>query len=196
MKAAPLLDLPPPSTRASPDGALHRAPWSDEEHALAIASWLAGKGGSGTAAILNLRFGNARSRSAVIGRMHRAGLAGYVRAPAPPAVRKAGAPKTSERRKPAVAAPAAVARPSTPAPRPAPRRPAGVALPESLRVGLVDVRDGQCRWIAGEPTAAATCCGHVADQGSSYCPAHRAIGTVSQYRRDAAPTTFIRRKAA
>lgn len=91
--STPLLDLPPPSMRASPDGDLHRAPWSDEEHALAIASWLAGKGGAGTAAILNLRFGNARSRSAVIGRMYRAGLAGYVRAPVPPAVRKASPPE-------------------------------------------------------------------------------------------------------
>lgn len=71
-----------------------------------------------------------------------------------------------------------------------------MALPESLRVSLVDVRDGQCKWISGEPTAEATCCGHRVDQGSSYCPGHRALGTVAPRQRGVAPVLFFRMKAA
>lgn len=45
--------------------------------------------------------------------------------------------------------------------------------PESLKISIIDVRDGQCRWIEGQPSGG--CCGHPTRGGSSYCEFHHAI---------------------
>jgi GcrA cell cycle regulator len=42
----------------------------------------------------------------------------------------------------------------------------------SLRTGIIDIRDGQCRFIDGDDGLA---CGHRVVPGSSWCAAHHAI---------------------
>lgn len=73
----------------------------------------------------------------------------------------------------------AIAKPA-PAPRSAPtQRPAIPAeAPASLQIPLVETREGACRYIADDPRSGGTCCGHAAQSGSPYCPAHTALCTV------------------
>lgn len=49
--------------------------------------------------------------------------------------------------------------------------PRAIALP-SLGLSILKVRDGQCRYIAGDDRL---CCGHPVKPGKSYCPGHCAI---------------------
>lgn len=69
-------------------------------------------------------------------------------------------------------------RPAPPRPRPPAARPEPVSIthdePPSLAIPIAEIRDGQCRWIAGEPTSECTCCGHKTQRGSSYCEFHHA----------------------
>ncbi|TXN68471.1 hypothetical protein FV230_12945 [Methylobacterium sp. WL6] len=70
-----------------------------------------------------------------------------------------------------------------------PRRPSWL---RRRRVSILDVRDGVCRWIAGDPRLDPTACGHPADLGSPYCPAHR---TVAPRSREAAYVPAFRKAA-
>lgn len=49
--------------------------------------------------------------------------------------------------------------------------------PPSLRIGIVDIGDGQCRFIDGDDGRA---CGHPVADGSSWCPAHHAVVFVTE----------------
>jgi hypothetical protein len=49
--------------------------------------------------------------------------------------------------------------------------------PPSLRLGILDLGDGQCRFIDGEDGLA---CGHPVATGSSWCPAHHAVVFVEE----------------
>ncbi|WP_162248637.1 GcrA family cell cycle regulator [Methylobacterium sp. Leaf94] len=154
------------------------------------AAWLAGTTAEAIAADVAAE-GHLMTASAVIGRMRRAGLTfmgprSNWRAPIKPRVRKPRPKKA--------AAPVVVkAPPPPPAPRPTPRPQAcDVVLPESRRVAIWDVRDGQCRWIAGDPRRDSTACGHTTAAGSPYCPAHRLIGTEALRSRTAAYTPLRR----
>jgi hypothetical protein len=43
-----------------------------------------------------------------------------------------------------------------------------------MGVLFLDIEQDQCRFIAGDPTADAMCCGDPVQLGSPYCPAHHA----------------------
>lgn len=57
------------------------------------------------------------------------------------------------------------------------------------RVRLVETRDGQCRFIADEPTAEAMCCGRAVARKTSWCAEHLA-------RVEAPPREHSNRRAA
>ena len=172
---------------------LHPHTWDADLVARVKAAWLAGTSARSISATLAAE-GVARSHSSIIGRMRREGLSHM--GPRPSGT---GLPKTARK-------PRAVARKATsnvvvkapsppPAPRPAPRPQASdVVLPESLRVAIWDVRDGLCRWIAGDLRVDPTACGHPTVAGSSYCEGHRIIGTAA--RRPSAAVHVPMRRAA
>lgn len=72
-----------------------------------------------------------------------------------------------------------LAKPATaPRPTPTPRPAIPAEAPVSLRIPLVETREGVCKFIADDPRAGGTCCGHAAQHGSPYCAAHHALCTV------------------
>lgn len=93
------------------------------------------------------------SRNAVIGKIHRLGIL------------RGGVPVQTQR----IKRPANL---SASEPKPPPR-PRAIAVPEpaSMRVELVDIRDGMCRWPSEE--APYTYCGHACT--SVYCDFHNAV---------------------
>ena len=145
--------------------------WSDERVELLGKLWGEGLSASQIAAVL----GGGVTRNAVIGKVHRLGLAGRV---------KAGAP-----------AQARPAKPSRPPSRPvtlvqsSPRDEAEtdgggdhvlparvndeIALPPSERVSIMDLRETMCRWPIGDPAKPGFgFCGQRAAAGAPYCGAH------------------------
>ncbi len=143
------------------------------------------------AAIITSEFGFPASKSSVIGIAFRAGLAfkgRQIKACTRAVDRAAGRARqeaareaSRKRREAAKAAKAAGLVVTAPKPK-APPRPVAARSPEvveSLRIPLVDVREGQCRFIACDPRMeAATCCGHPTTHASPWCEGHRAICTV------------------
>ncbi len=135
-----------------------RCPWTDERVEQLKQHWLEGKSASQIASLL----GHGLTRNAVIGKVHRLGLAGRAKSP------------NSGSLRPRRAAPAAVAhRAALPrAVQAAPRMTRGatalalapeelaemepevmesVVLPMSLRVTIVDLKESMCRWPLGDP---------------------------------------------
>lgn len=49
------------------------------------------------------------------------------------------------------------------------------APPESLRISLQDIRDGQCKFISADPLTDSSMCGWPTEFGRSYCPRHDKI---------------------
>lgn len=144
--------------------------WNDERVALLGKLWAEGLSASQIAAIL----GGGVTRNAVIGKVHRLGLAGRV---------KPGAPAQPRPAKPSRPA----ARPVTLTPSAAddgadgeageheiaPARSDEVALPPSERVSIMDLRESMCRWPIGDPAKPGFgFCGHRASPGVPYCAAH------------------------
>ncbi|WP_162238977.1 GcrA family cell cycle regulator [Methylobacterium sp. Leaf85] len=159
---------------------LHPHNWSPDLVERVKAAWLAGASAGVISAALAAD-GVHRSASSFIGRMRREGCSFL--GPGTGRTRLARNPHEGPRK-----APKAVVVKAAPPPPPAPRftpRPkaSDVALPESRRVAILDVRDGMCRWIAGDPRRDAPACGHPTDLGSPYCPGHRCIGTVAARSR-------------
>jgi GcrA cell cycle regulator len=120
------------------------------------------------------------TRNAVIGKVHRLGLAGRVTAP------------RVERPRPTVTVAAAPQQPSRlPVPRVATMRAEAVTeeplepMPENA-VSVADLSASVCRWPLGDPaTAEFRFCGRRAKQGAPYCEAHvRLAYQPAQSRRD------------
>ena len=151
--------------------------WTDERVELLRQLWLDGK----SASQISTQLGHGVTRNAVIGKVHRLGLAGRAKAPsstaAPP--RAASAPRMSPR--PASSgAPRAAVRGATAlalAAEPAlDTRPVyqedDVVVPMSLRVTIVDLKEAMCRWPLGDPTSSDfRYCGSPAASGP-YCAHH------------------------
>ena len=153
--------------------------------------WVTGeKTGAEIAAIITSEFGFPASKSSVIGIAFRAGLAfkGRQIKPCTRAVdraagraRQQAAREASRKRREAAKAATADGLSVTPPKAKAPPRPVAMRTEPvaSLRIPLTEIREGQCRFIADDPSAApATCCGHVTANASPWCEAHRAICTV------------------
>lgn len=92
------------------------------------------------------------TRSAVIGKVHRLGLPGR---PSP----VARGPNPGPKKRP----PPAVKPPSLPEPVPEEIEP--------LHIGMMEIRDGQCKWPYGAG-ATTTFCGHAITPGKPYCSEH------------------------
>lgn len=147
--------------------------WPLAAHEAAAELWEEGLTATKISAHLRDNLGFQVSRSSVIGRMRRIGVPHGEReaaakaepkpAPAPVPVKPAPAPLPPN--------PKVVQPEWRPTPRPveplAPRPAGGVRL--------VDSREGQCRFISGQPTAEAVCCGAGTAPGSSWCPSHRRL---------------------
>lgn len=152
--------------------------WTDEQVDLLRQAWGDGKSASQIASLL----GQGLTRNAVIGKVHRLGLAGRVKpqSAAGPIARPAP-PKQSER----VAAPPRVApvarlvrgatalamQPQTLA-EAEPERIDSVVVPMSARVTIVELKESMCRWPLGDPTSAEfRYCGSPTHAGP-YCAFH------------------------
>ena len=155
--------------------------WTDERVELLRRLWDDGLSASQIA----LQIGGI-SRNAVIGKVHRLGLAGRVKPIGPAAVN--GRRKGEELE---VEAAAIVEEPTLPEPpaivahRPAPdfpleplpaAAPQPVALAVSERVTIMDLRDSMCRWPMGDPTTPEfRFCGGRAITGLPYCTQHAQV---------------------
>lgn len=161
--------------------------WTSEARALVLALWDTQKlSGAQIADRVAAEHGLVVTKSAVIGVAFRAGRSfsgprSTACLAAARAARAARVGRTDEQRRKdrerkaakALSKPAPAPRP-TPTPRPA----IPAEAPASLQIPLVQIREGACRFIADDPRAGGTCCGHEAQHGSPYCAAHHALCTV------------------
>jgi GcrA cell cycle regulator len=150
--------------------------WTDERVELLRQLWLDGK----SASQISGQLGHGVTRNAVIGKVHRLGLAGRAKAPSstasPP--RAVSAPRMSPRPassgvRTAVRGATALALAVEPA---LDTRPVfqeeDVVVPMSLRVTIIDLKEAMCRWPLGDPTSADfRYCGSPAASGP-YCAHH------------------------
>ncbi|MDX7952480.1 GcrA family cell cycle regulator [Lichenihabitans sp. Uapishka_5] len=150
--------------------------WTDERVEQLSKLWLEGRSASQIAAELGLGV----TRNAVIGKVHRLGLAGRAKAvtaqPAVAAARiKAKTPATPvpEPVRP-VEVEAVVVPLRTAATPPVPVPVTDVGLPTTERVTIMDLRETSCRWPMGDPSQAEfRFCGTKTGVGSGpYCAAH------------------------
>jgi GcrA cell cycle regulator len=151
--------------------------WNDERVESLSKLWLEGRSASQIAAELGLGI----TRNAVIGKVHRLGLAGRTKPAA--AVQSRGKPKlvtrpvTDERSRPdlpyqAVVTPLKI--PVKPYLTPVQQATDDVVIPFSERVTIMDLRESSCRWPMGDPTSAEfRFCGvRTGMAGGPYCTAH------------------------
>ena len=150
--------------------------WTDEKVELLRQLWLDGR----SASQISAQLGQGLTRNAVIGKVHRLGLAGRAKAPS-------SAPSTPR------AAPArrVAARPNSGGARTAVRGNTALALspdamidarpvfledvvvPMSLRVTIVELKEAMCRWPLGDPTTPEfRYCGSPSSGSGPYCAHH------------------------
>ena len=155
--------------------------WTDERVELLRKLWLDGLSASRIAAEL----AGGVTRNAVIGKVHRLGLSGRVKAQVPTSsnrTRVGKAPNTANRTpmpQRAVAMPmrgnTALAIQHTPAPLPARQRGSdNNVVPMAENVTIMDLRESMCRWPVGDPSSAEfRYCGGKAPIGDGpYCSFH------------------------
>ena len=149
--------------------------WTDERVELLRQLWLDGK----SASQISAQLGHGVTRNAVIGKVHRLGLAGRAKAPSSAAApRAASAPRMPPRpasngARTAVRGATALAYAAEPA---LDTRPVfqedDVVVPMSLRVTIIDLKEAMCRWPLGDPSSADfRYCGSPATSGP-YCVHH------------------------
>ena len=134
--------------------------WTDERVEQLRQHWTEGKSASQIASLL----GHGLTRNAVIGKVHRLGLAARAKAPSSsgahsrPSSSHQGAHRAAAQRV-APAAPrivrgatALAVQPQTAA-EAEPQTFEGVVLPMSLRVTIVELKEAMCRWPLGDPSS-------------------------------------------
>jgi GcrA cell cycle regulator len=153
----------------------HEMSWTDERVDLLRKLWNDGLSASQVAAEL----GGGITRNAVIGKIHRLGLAERAKAPAAPRPRAPKPPRSQSTARShghsvgnlalAFAPRAHVA--------PAPRLDEDVVIPMSERVTLMELRESMCRWPMGDPTTPEfRFCGGKAPAGAGpYCAYHARV---------------------
>jgi GcrA cell cycle regulator len=153
--------------------------WTEERVELLIRLWDEGLSASRIASEL----GGSITRNAVIGKVHRLGLAGRAKANAPMAhrnrkpVQPPATPATGSF-PPGGADPGVPATEPQPGNGPEPLSPAAdhVRLALSERVTIMELRESMCRWPLGDPTTADfRYCGARAITGLPYCSHHAQI---------------------
>jgi GcrA cell cycle regulator len=150
--------------------------WNDERVELLRKLWNEGLSASQVAAEL----GGGISRNAVIGKIHRLGLAERAKAPSAPRPRatKPARSQTSTRaHAPGVMGNVALAFAPRAHVAPAPRPEEDVVIPISERVTLLELRESMCRWPMGDPTTPEfRFCGAKSPVGSGpYCSYHAQV---------------------
>ena len=171
--------------------------WTDDRVALLRRLWEEGQSASKIAAQLG-----GVTRNAVIGKVHRLGLAGRPRggeetpaiasvAPSVKAVEIETAIAVVETQAPEpVAIPSHRPAPEFPTPAPAT---APVPLATSQRVTIMDLRESMCRWPLGDPTTPEfRFCGGRAITGLPYCTHHAEIAyqPAAERKRDRRVASF------
>ncbi len=155
--------------------------WTDERVEQLRQAWMEGKSASQIASLL----GHGLTRNAVIGKVHRLGLAGRAKAPSPAAAAPSRSPAPQQAARPVAqvrATPAPTARIIRGATALAiqpqalaeahPEEIESVVLPMSVRVTIVELKELMCRWPLGDPTSAEfRYCGSPTHVGP-YCPYH------------------------
>jgi GcrA cell cycle regulator len=160
--------------------------WNDERVEILRQMWLDGKSASQISTVL----GNGLTRNAVIGKVHRLGLAGRVKSGGEPGEaiaspsRAQAAPRRAVQRG-AEAPQTVMATPMTQGatalamatePRPellVVRVEEEVVVPMSLRVTIVDLKESMCKWPLGDPTSPDfRYCGSAASGTGPYCTHH------------------------
>jgi GcrA cell cycle regulator len=160
--------------------------WTDEKVEQLKQHWMEGKSASQIATLL----GQGLTRNAVIGKVHRLGLAAraktpstagsHPRQPASHAPRRHAAPRAAVAHRAVRGATALAIAPQTLA-EPDPEAFESVVLPMSLRVTIVELKEAMCRWPLGDPASPEFryCGSHVSERpycayhcGLAYQPAH------------------------
>ena len=166
--------------------------WTDEIVEQLKQHWIDGKSASQIAGLL----GNGVTRNAVIGKVHRLGLAGRAKTPsasvprprrhAPPPVHRVSGPRLSSHGPRIMRGATAFAlAPETLADLEQPEF-ESVVLPMSLRVTIVDLKESMCRWPLGDPaTSEFRYCGSPTATGP-YCTYHGGLAyqPAQERRRD------------
>jgi GcrA cell cycle regulator len=126
------------------------------------------------------------SRNAVIGKVHRLGLAGRAKPNRVPAARPK--PVRDGETAPAPAFEGALALKAVPAPMPAPQRPVlREVAPSAKKATIMTLTERTCKWPIGDPSRDDFhFCGHEADVGTPYCKHHARIAyqPVNDRRRE------------
>jgi GcrA cell cycle regulator len=152
--------------------------WTDERVEQLRQAWMDGKSASQIANLL----GHGLTRNAVIGKVHRLGLAGRAKSPNAsaahsPQAQNSGRPAVAARAAPATAArmvrgATALAIEPQALTEARPREMESVVLPMSVRVTIVELKEAMCRWPLGDPTSAEfRYCGSQTHVGP-YCAYH------------------------
>ncbi|QGM47036.1 GcrA family cell cycle regulator [Methylocystis heyeri] len=152
--------------------------WTEERVELLRRLWNEGLSASQVAAEL----GPGVTRNAVIGKIHRLGLAERAKAPASPRPRAAKPPRVQQPAARTQSAPVMGNVALAYSPRPvvaiAPQvEEEDVVVPLTARVTLMELRESMCRWPMGDPTASEfRFCGAKSPIGAGpYCSHHAGI---------------------
>ena len=163
--------------------------WTDERVEILRHMWLEGRSASQISAAL----GSGLTRNAVIGKVHRLGLAGRVKPGAEPndplgapqraqaAPRRAAASAASHEASPTLMASTPMTQGATAlamecepqAQLQIARAEEEIVVPMSLRVTIVDLKEAMCKWPLGDPTSADfRYCGSATTGAGPYCQHH------------------------
>ena len=154
--------------------------WTDERVELLKQHWLEGKSASQIASLL----GHGLSRNAIIGKVHRLGLAGRAKSSnqggshprqsaAKHAPRRMAPPRPPSIAPQIVRGANALAIAAQPLTEGEPETFESVVLPMSLRVTIVELKEAMCRWPLGDPTSPEfRYCGSPAASSGPYCAHH------------------------
>jgi GcrA cell cycle regulator len=155
--------------------------WTDEIVEQLKQHWIDGKSASQIAGLL----GNGVTRNAVIGKVHRLGLAGRAktastvasrpaRRSAPPPMQRVAGPRLSHAHAPRMTrgATALAYAPQTLSELETQEEFESVVVPMSLRVTIIELKESMCRWPLGDPaTSEFRYCGSPTASGP-YCGYH------------------------
>ncbi len=165
--------------------------WTDERVEQLRQLWLDGKSASQIASVL----ANGVTRNAVIGKVHRLGLSGRVKAPSQTSARARTTkvhnhrPMASRSHVPRTNGANALAYSPRTEIRPMMRPVEEVVIPMSERVTIMELKEAMCRWPLGDPsTPEFRYCGGKSPVGVPYCPYHSRVAyQPAQERRNRRP---------
>ncbi|MFZ1964027.1 MAG: GcrA family cell cycle regulator [Roseiarcus sp.] len=151
--------------------------WTDERVELLRQLWLDGR----SASQISAQLGHGLTRNAVIGKVHRLGLAGRAKSPSSaaspprpaPAQRVAPRSSSGSGARAAVRGNTALMLSPEPMLESLPAFHEDVVVPMSLRVTIVELKEAMCRWPLGDPASSEfRYCGSPSSGAGPYCAHH------------------------